>query len=107
MSAAAPLGATDVERFHKKTKGAVDLIQLYGLTETSPVITLQSSKVEDGIKIGGSGLLVPNTECKVVPLDDLDHPGLGPGTSGELLFKGPQVCCLKRTMFFCIKNRRL
>lgn len=91
MSAAAPLGAADVERFHKKTEGKTDLIQLYGLTETSPVITLQTSKVAEGIKIGGSGFLVPNTECKVVPLNETEHPGLGPGEPGELLFRGPQV----------------
>lgn len=91
ISAAAPLGAADVERFHKKTGGTIDLLQLYGLTETSPVLTTQTKNVPGGIKTGGSGLLVPNTECKVVPVDDVDHPGLGPNQAGELLFKGPQV----------------
>lgn len=90
-SAAAPLGAADVERFHRKSGGKTNLIQLYGLTETSPVVALQSSKLEGGIKIGGSGFMVPNTECKVVPLDESEHPGLGPNETGELLFKGPQV----------------
>lgn len=91
VSAAAPLGAADVERFHKKTEEKTDLIQLYGLTETSPVVTLQSSKITQGIKIGGSGFLVANTECKVIPLNETEHPGLGPGEAGELLFRGPQV----------------
>lgn len=92
ISGAAPLGAADVERFHKKTGNKIDLIQLYGLTETSPVVTLQSGKVPGGVKIGGSGLLVPNAECKVVPVNDITHPGLAANESGELLFKGPQVC---------------
>lgn len=91
ISAAAPLGAADVERFHKKTEGKTELIQLYGLTEASPVVTLQCSKLVDGVKIGGSGLLLPNTECKVVPLNETEHPGLGPNETGELLFRGPQV----------------
>lgn len=40
ISAAAPLGASDVERFHKKTTNKIDLIQFYGLTETSPIVTM-------------------------------------------------------------------
>lgn len=97
MSAAAPLGAADVERFYRKTGEKIDLLQLYGLTETSPVLTTQTKKAEGGIKIGGSGLLVPNAECKVIPVDEATHSGLGPNEAGELLFKGPQVfkCNLK------------
>lgn len=91
VSAAAPLGAADVERFHRKSGNKIDLIQLYGLTETSPVLTMQSVKVAGGVKIGGSGLLVPNAESKVVPVNETSHPGLGANERGELLFRGPQV----------------
>lgn len=94
VSAAAPLGAADVERFHRKTGGKIDLLQLYGLTETSPVVTTQTKKLKGGIKIGGSGLLIPNVECKVVPVDKVDHPGLGPKEQGELFFRGPQVSAI-------------
>lgn len=89
-SGAAPLGAADVERFHKKTGGKVNLLQLYGLTEASPIITIQTPKAERGIKIGGSGFLIPNTECKVVSLDNTTTQSLGPNQSGELYFRGPQ-----------------
>lgn len=91
ISAAAPFGAADVERFHKKTGHKIDLIQMYGLTETSPVVTMQSGRIVGGIKTGGSGLLVPNAECKVVPVNETFHPGLRANERGELLFRGPQV----------------
>lgn len=88
---AAPLGATDVQSFKEKTKGNVALIQGYGMTESSPVVCFQSSSLENGIKDGGIGLVVPNTECKVVAIDDPHGKPLGPNESGELYVKGPQV----------------
>lgn len=91
LSGAAPLGATDVDRFMDKTKGRVNLLQLYGMTETSPITTLQTPKLASGVKIGGSGFLLPNIECKIVSVDDSTNKGLGPHQSGELLFRGPQV----------------
>lgn len=91
VSAAGPLGIPDVERFKEKSKGKVDLLQVYGMTETSPITLWQTRKLENGIKIGGSGFAVPNTKCKIVSIDDPMNIGLGPGLSGELLIKGPQV----------------
>lgn len=91
VSAAAPLGGADVERFREKTKGKVTALQVYGLTETSPIATWQTEKLENGIKIGGSGVAVPNTEFKIVNVDDPQNVGLGVKQSGELLIRGPQV----------------
>lgn len=96
VSGAAPLGAADVERFHEKTKGKIDFLQIYGMTETSPLTVHQTAKVENGVKIGGCGFAVPNTECKIVSTDDPSNTdGLGPHKSGELLIRGPQVSMFK------------
>ncbi|KAJ3659065.1 hypothetical protein Zmor_010774 [Zophobas morio] len=91
MSGAAPLGGSDVERFREKTNDKVCIIQGYGMTETSPVTIIQTKKLEHGIKTGGSGLLVPNTEAKIVSLEEPSLNGLETNKSGELLIKGPQV----------------
>lgn len=88
---AAPLGVTDMQKISDKTKGKLNVFQAYGMTETSPMVLLQSSKVESAANLGGSGIVIPNTECKIVPEDDPLHPGLGIGQPGELLVKGPQV----------------
>lgn len=99
VSAAGPLGIPDVERFKEKSNGKVDLLQVYGMTETSPVTIWQTKKLENGIKIGGSGFVVPNTECKIVAIDDTSNTGLGVNQSGELLIRGPQVL-LRAVIFF-------
>lgn len=91
LSGAAPLGSADVDRFIDKTKGRIEIIQGYGMTETSPVICVQTSKVPNGIKSGGCGFAVSNTECKIVSPDDPTLTGLGPNQSGEILMRGPQV----------------
>lgn len=91
MCGAAPIGPSDVQRFKEKTKGKVALVQGYGMTETSPVVTFQSAVMENGTKDGGIGLIVPNTECKVVATDDPHGKALGPNKSGELYVRGPQV----------------
>jgi long-chain acyl-CoA synthetase len=39
---------------------------------------------------GAIGMPVPDTDCKIVDLDDPDHE-LGPGERGELCVRGPQV----------------
>jgi long-chain acyl-CoA synthetase len=59
----------------------------YGMTETSPVITMNPPTA---IQIGTIGLPVPNTELRVV---DDDGKLLGVGETGELLVRGPQ--CMK------------
>lgn len=88
---AAPLGASDVQNFKDKTKGKVALLQSYGMTEASPVICLQSPVLENGVKYGGIGFIVPNTEAKIVATDDPQGKLLGPNESGELYVRGPQV----------------
>lgn len=57
----------------------------YGMTETSPVVTINPL---DKIKLGTIGLPVPSCELMVIDADDNE---LSIGEIGELCIKGPQV----------------
>jgi len=57
------------------------------MTELSPVATM-SGKIN--IVDGSCGVLAPNTEAKIVDL--VTGEALGPGETGELCIRGPQVC---------------
>ena len=83
-SGAAPLSA-DVERLAAERTGA-EIIQGYGLTETSPVT---HTALPGQARAGSIGVLVPNTEARVV--DPITGDDLGQGESGELWLRGPQV----------------
>jgi acyl-CoA synthetase (AMP-forming)/AMP-acid ligase II len=65
-----------------------EVVQGYGLTETSPVTHVVPDRpLAD--HLGSIGPLIPNTQCKVVDVDD--NTELGTGQSGELWIQGPQV----------------
>lgn len=57
----------------------------YGLTECSPVVTVNPSEL---VKIGSVGPAVPETELKLVMDDGTEAPE---GGTGELWIRGPQV----------------
>jgi long-chain acyl-CoA synthetase len=57
----------------------------YGMTETSPVATVNPI---EHIQIGTIGIPVPSTLCKVITDDGVE---VGLGEVGELCVKGPQV----------------
>lgn len=57
----------------------------YGLTETSPVVSVNPGR---GNRVGTIGLPVPSTRIKIV---DDDGKELPVGEAGELCVKGPQV----------------
>jgi long-chain acyl-CoA synthetase len=87
ISGAAPLPTAVAEKFAEITHGAV-LVEGYGLTEASPVTHANPLK---GVRKPGSiGLPVPDTDCKIVDLEDADRV-LGQGERGELCVQGPQV----------------
>lgn len=69
----------------EKVTGAA-LLEGYGLTECSPVVTANPFDIEH--YTGSIGIPLPSTECKVV---DEDGNELPMGEPGELLVKGPQV----------------
>ncbi len=62
------------------------LIEGYGLTETSPIATINALTVED--YTGAIGLPVPSTDIAIRDIEGRDVPF---GEPGELCIKGPQV----------------
>ena len=87
MSGAAPLGSAVQEQCATRLKCLVK--QAWGMTELSPCGTITPNNVPsiDHIK-GKSGLLVPNTEGKIV--DPVTGKDLLYHQEGELLIRGPQ-----------------
>jgi len=69
----------------KEVTGVV-LLEAYGLTETSPAVTINPLSLKE--YNGSIGLPIPSTEIKVC---DDDGNELGIGEAGELYVRGPQV----------------
>ncbi len=68
----------------KKVTGC-DVCEGYGLTETSPVVSVNSG---NGNRLGTIGVPVPSTR---IDLRDDQGQSVGIGEEGELCIKGPQV----------------
>jgi acyl-CoA synthetase (AMP-forming)/AMP-acid ligase II len=85
LSGAAPLDA-ELARACAERLGC-EVVQGYGLTETSPVTHL--TPLGSGGRPGSIGLLAPSTEARIVDVATGDD--LPPGEPGELLVRGPQV----------------
>ena len=84
FSGAAPLGG-EIEAEAAKRVGA-EVVQGYGLTETSPVThATQPGKARSG----SIGFVISNTEVRIV--DPETHVDLGKNEEGEIWIKGPQV----------------
>lgn len=75
---------SDTARLWKNVTGC-DISEGYGLTETSPVVSINPSSA---IQLGTIGLPVPSTLVKTIDDDGNDTPV---GEPGELCVKGPQV----------------
>jgi len=86
FSGAAPLDAS-LERACAERLGC-DVIQGWGLTETSPVVTTNYN-TPGGPRPGSVGVPLPNTEMRVV--DPATGADVSRGETGELLVRGPQV----------------
>jgi long-chain acyl-CoA synthetase len=88
LSGAAELPAEVASGFERLTGSR--LVEGYGLTEASPLVTANPIW-EGGVrKIGSIGVPVPGTDVRIV---DLETGGrsLPPGEAGELVVQGPQV----------------
>jgi long-chain acyl-CoA synthetase len=85
ISGAAPLPVKVIHDFEGAFK--VPLLEGYGLTEASPVVSINPLDAKKK-KPGTVGLPLPGVEVKVV--DDNGTP-LPAGTPGELIVKGPNV----------------
>ncbi len=85
FSGAAPLGEP-LARAAAERIGC-QVLQGYGLTETSPVTHAATSLRTS--KPGSVGRPIPSTECKIVDLATGDT--VGPDREGEICVRGPQV----------------
>ncbi len=83
ISGAAPLPKEVAENFEKKIR--VCLLEGYGLTETSPVTTVNSLKYK---KLGTVGKVIPGVRVKII---DETEKELGTGQEGEICIQGPNV----------------
>ena len=86
MCAAAPF-PEESQKELEAIVGQGKLLEVYGMTETAPLTTMNPSKGER--KLGSIGLPILNTDLKLV------DPGTGQevalGEPGEICVKGPQV----------------
>jgi long-chain acyl-CoA synthetase len=87
VSGAAPLPQAVARKFAEITGGA-NLVEGYGLSEASPVT--HANPVSGGARVGTIGLPIPDTDCKIVDLEDPDRE-VKQGERGELCIQGPQV----------------
>jgi acyl-CoA synthetase (AMP-forming)/AMP-acid ligase II len=89
VSAAAPLDARLAAACSRRL-GLPPVGQAYGMTELSPGTHVVPLDAMHQAPPGTVGKLIAGTEMRIVSLDD---PGkdLGPGESGEILIRGPQV----------------
>jgi long-chain acyl-CoA synthetase len=78
------LQKTVAERWMKETNSV--LVEGYGLTETSPVATV--NPIDGTDRVGTIGLPVPSTDLKLI---DDNGKTVAPGEPGEICIKGPQV----------------
>jgi long-chain acyl-CoA synthetase len=83
LSGGMALTADAAKQWHEIT--GCEIYQGYGLTETSPVVSVNPGKAN---QVDSIGLPVPSTRIKLV--NDLGQ-SVGVGEVGELCVKGPQV----------------
>lgn len=88
LSGAAPLAASDLEKLKNKTNNTT-LLQGFGMTETTGVTTVQTKIIDNCIKPGGVGILLPNAEARIISIDSGKIRDLGPNQPGELICKSP------------------
>jgi long-chain acyl-CoA synthetase len=86
ISGAAPLPAIVAETFERITGG--ELVEGFGMTEASPVT--HANPIMGRRKVGTIGLPIPDTDCRVVELNDWTRD-MPPGEPGEMIVAGPQV----------------
>jgi long-chain acyl-CoA synthetase len=86
VSGAAPFAAPDIERLAALI-GPGKFFEVYGMTETSPVQTINPGR---RLKPGFVGIPLPGTEVRIVDASDGTR-SMPPGEPGEIIASGPQV----------------
>ncbi|MGO8880539.1 MAG: long-chain-fatty-acid--CoA ligase [Desulfomonilaceae bacterium] len=87
FSGGAPLPLETIRKFEELT--GAQICEGFGLTETTPVATI--NPLGGKRKPGSIGLPIPNTEAKLVDVDDYHKEITEVNQPGELCIKGPQV----------------
>ena len=87
VSGAAPFPAEAIRDFEESMLGTNKVLEVYGMTETSPILTMNPFKGKK--KVGTVGLPVPDTELRLVDVETGEQVELG--KPGEIICKGPQV----------------
>jgi len=90
VGAAAPIGSALIQKLLQKAGKSILFQEGYGLTETSPGVTVLGRDSKKA-KVGSCGTLIPSTLGKILTTDDGPKRNLGPNTRGEICLKGPQV----------------
>lgn len=86
FSGSAPLPIDVINDFQEKT-GSI-IVEGFGLTESTPVTHV--NPFNGNRKQGSIGLPLPDTECKIVDIEDITRE-MPLGEPGELLMRGPQI----------------
>ena len=87
VSGAAPFSVDAINRF-EKVVGKGKVVEVYGMTETSPLST--SNPYESPKKIGSVGMPLPNTLIKIMDVETGTQE-MPFGQEGEIVVSGPQV----------------
>jgi len=87
FSGAAPFAVEAIEAF-EEVVGKGKVLELYGMTETSPVLTMNPN--EGAKKIGTVGLPISSTHVKLVDIDTGTQE-VPVGEEGELIARGPNI----------------
>jgi long-chain acyl-CoA synthetase len=87
VSGAAPFPAESIREFEKMMEGENKVLEVYGMTETSPILTMNPYLRKK--KIGTVGLSMQDTEIRLIDVATGEPVGIG--EPGEIICKGPQV----------------
>lgn len=87
ISGAAPFPAEAINDFEDNMRAKKKVLEVYGMTETSPILTM--NPYYGNKKIGTVGLPVPDTEIRLVDVETGEQVELG--KPGEIICRGPQV----------------
>jgi acyl-CoA synthetase (AMP-forming)/AMP-acid ligase II len=87
LSGAAPFPADKIREL-EGVVGEGKMIEVWGMTEASPLVTVNPALGRK--KIGSVGLPLPNTRMRVVDLED-GETQVPLGEEGELIVNGPQI----------------
>jgi acyl-CoA synthetase (AMP-forming)/AMP-acid ligase II len=87
ISGAAPFPAEAINDFEENMQAKNKVLEVYGMTETSPILTMNCYYGTK--KVGTVGLPVPDTDIRLVDIETGEQVELG--KPGEIICRGPQV----------------